>query len=142
MAEPETPSIEITQRIEAPRQIVWAYLVDPKRMSQWVLGVVEADASPGRGYRIRMREGPVAGGEFLQVEPPSRVVMSFGWEGNPGLPPGSTRLEITLTPDGQNATLLQLRHFGLPNEQARQEHTAGWTVRTASLAQAVLVPNG
>ena len=138
MAEPETPSIEITQRIEAPRQIVWAYLVDPKRMSQWVQGVVDADASPGRRYRIRMHEGPVVSGEFLMVERPSRVVMSFGWEGNAAMPPGSTRVEITLTPEGERTTLLRLRHFGLPDEPSKHEHMAGWTIRAAAISRVVL----
>jgi hypothetical protein len=32
------------------------------------------------------------------------------------VPPGSTTVEITLTPDG-DGTILRLRHLGLPNEK-------------------------
>lgn len=40
------------------------------------------------------------------------------------IPPGSTRVEVTLEPEG-DGTLVRLRHFDLP-EQAREMHGQGW----------------
>jgi hypothetical protein len=52
--------------------------------------------------------------------------------GNP-IGPGSTRVEITLTPDGTK-TLLRLTHSGLPEEDAVAMHTQGWDHYLARLA--------
>ena len=64
-------------------------------------------------------------GEYVLVEPPSRVVFTWGWEGNPDLPPGSTTVEITLVPDG-DGTIVRLRHGGLPDDDWREQHVGGW----------------
>ena len=72
----------------------------------------------------------VGSGEFLEVDAPNRVVFSFGWEGQEagagehGVPPGSSRVEVTLAPEGEG-TLVRLRHLDLP-EQAREMHGQGW----------------
>ncbi|MEO8697299.1 MAG: SRPBCC domain-containing protein [Acidimicrobiales bacterium] len=50
-----------------------------------------------------------------------------GWEHNePGdaLDPGSTRVEVTLTPR-DTGTLLVLRHYDMPATHA-EDHTKGW----------------
>jgi uncharacterized protein YndB with AHSA1/START domain len=62
-------------------------------------------------------------------------VMSWGWEGHPTVPPGSTTVEITLTPE-RDATILTLRHLGLPDEGERRLHTDGWTQYMRQLAAA------
>jgi uncharacterized protein YndB with AHSA1/START domain len=64
--------------------------------------------------------------------------MSWGWEGHPTVPPGSTTVEITLTPE-RGATLLRLRHLGLPDEGERRQHTEGWNLYTGQLAQLAAV---
>jgi uncharacterized protein YndB with AHSA1/START domain len=42
-------------------------------------------------------------------------------------------VEITLTPDGPG-TLLRLRHAGLPTDEERRSHNAGWNQYTGALA--------
>jgi len=64
-------------------------------------------------------------------------VMSWGWEGHPTVPPGSTTVEITLTPE-KDATLLRLRHLGLPDEGERRQHSEGWQRYTDQLAGVTL----
>ena len=58
------------------------------------------------------------------VDPPHRVVVSWGMAGSADLPPGSSRVEFTLTatPSG---TALSLNHTGLPETRA-QTHGIGW----------------
>jgi uncharacterized protein YndB with AHSA1/START domain len=57
--------------------------------------------------------------------PNEKVVYTFGWEqdGNP-ITPGSTRVELTLHPEGSK-TRLRLVHSGLPDD-AVADHTGGW----------------
>ncbi len=48
-------------------------------------------------------------------------------------PPGSTLVEVTLTPDG-DGTIVHLRQLGLPDDTARHQHADGWTARLGRLA--------
>ena len=111
MIEDLTGAIEISQRIEAPPDIVFAYLTDSQRFARWM-------------------------GVGAELDPPRRLVMTWGWEGHPTVPPGSTTVEITLTPD-RGATVLRLRHLGLPDEGERRVHTDGWERYTRQLAELV-----
>jgi len=134
MIEDVTGPIEITQRIEAPPEIVFAYLTDSARFTRWMGVGAELDARPGGRYRIDVDGVHIAAGEYQEVEPPHRLVMSWGWDGHPTVPPGSTTVEITLTPE-RGATLLRLRHLGLPNEGERRTHTEGWSQYTGRLRE-------
>jgi uncharacterized protein YndB with AHSA1/START domain len=129
-------AIEITQRIEAPPEIVFAYLTDSRRFVKWMGVGAELDARPGGRYRIDVDGKNIASGEYQEVDPPRRLVMSWGWEGHPTVPPGSTTVEITLTPE-RGATVLRLRHLGLPDEAERRLHTEGWRLNASQLAASV-----
>lgn len=126
--------IEITQRIEASPEIVFAYLTESERFVRWMGAKAELDPRPGGRYRIDVDGEHIAEGEYREVDPPRRLVMSWGWDGHPVVPPGSTTVEITLTPDGAG-TLLRLRHLGLPDDHEREQHTTGWTLYVGRLSQ-------
>jgi uncharacterized protein YndB with AHSA1/START domain len=59
------------------------------------------------------------------VQPPHRLVFTWGWEGQDSIPPGSTSVEIDLVADGAG-TLLRLRHTDLPSDEQRTAHLGGW----------------
>lgn len=67
----------------------------------------------------------VVEGVYLVVEPPHRIVFTWGWVGNAEVPPGSTTVEVTFTPDGDE-TIVRLAHRGLPTQSSCDEHAAGW----------------
>ena len=134
MIEDLTGAIEISQRIEAPPDIVFAYLTDSQRFARWMGVGAELDPRPGGRYRIDVDGQHIASGEYQELDPPRRLVMTWGWEGHPTVPPGSTTVEITLTPD-RGATVLRLRHLGLPDEGERRVHTDGWERYTRQLAE-------
>jgi uncharacterized protein YndB with AHSA1/START domain len=128
--------VDVTVRIAAPPNLVFRYFVDPDRMRLWMGVTVDADARPGGHYRVDVTGAAVAVGEFVEVVPDERVVWTWGWEGDDhGVPPGSTTVEVTLTPDG-DATVVRLRHLGLPDADAAERHRAGWTHYAARLAVA------
>lgn len=124
---PETTTIEQTVRIGARPETVWTFWTDPRRVAEWWGPDAEVEARPGGRYRVVMESGPVMLGEMVELDPPHRLVFTFGWEGNaPGEPlaPGSTQVEVTLTPD-DDGTVLVLRHSDMPTTHA-PDHTKGW----------------
>jgi uncharacterized protein YndB with AHSA1/START domain len=121
------------QRIAASPDTVFSYLVDPEKFVLWMGREARIDPRPGGVFRLDVDGTHVASGRYEVVDPPRRVVFSFGWEGSEDVPPGSTRVEITLEPDGP-ATLLRLRHSELPSETQRVSHRAGWRQYLGSLA--------
>ena len=103
----------------------------------------ELDPRPGGRFRVRMHGGSVAQGEYVVVEPPERVVLTWGWEpaeelddAQRGVPPGSTVVEIVLVADGED-TLIQLRQGRLPTDSARRFHAHGWSLGLGRLAESV-----
>jgi uncharacterized protein YndB with AHSA1/START domain len=137
MIEDLTGAIEITQRIEASPEIVFAFLTDSHRFVKWMGVGAELDARPGGRFRIDVDGVHIASGEYQEIDPPRRLVMSWGWEGHATVPPGSTTVEITLTPE-QGATVLRLRHLGLPDEGERRQHTDGWRLYSSQLARSAV----
>ena len=111
---------------------VFAFLTDAERYVKWQGVKAELDPRPGGVFRVWMDADTVAQGEYVEIEPPRRVVFTWGWEGNSGLPPGSTTVELTLEPDG-DGTLLSLRHTGLPDGKAAAMHEEGWRFFTDRL---------
>ena len=90
-------------------------------------------ASPIRvAFKVWMDADTVARGEYLEVDPPGRLVFTWGWEGNPDVPPGSSTVEVSLEPEG-TGTVLTLRHIGLPNGEAAAMHEDGWRLYTGRL---------
>ncbi len=123
-----TEPLILTERIAAPREVVFDFLIDPEKLSRW-MGAVTHDPRPGGSFELDMGDN-VASGEYLRVEPPSLVSFTWGWRDTEAVPPGSTVVTITLTDAPQDgdieATLVELRHDGLPMGPA-DEHRGGWT---------------
>ena len=92
----------------------------------------ELNPEPGGAFRIDVDGTHFASGVYREVDPPHRVVMTWGWEGDPEVAPGSTTVEITLTP-AEGGTLLRLRHSGLPNAAQRDAHRQGWAMYVSKL---------
>jgi uncharacterized protein YndB with AHSA1/START domain len=109
--------------IEAPPEVVFAHLVTPERMVSWMGQHAELRPVPGGEFSVDIN-GYLIRGEYLEVDPPHRVVVSWGMEGAEDLPPGSSRVEFVLTPIS-TGTNLNLRHTGLPDTRART-HGGGW----------------
>ena len=119
--------VEETVRIAARPETVWRYWTDPERMCAWWGAAAELDPRPGGACVVEMVGGPVMRGEYVELVPHERIVFTFGWEpteGVPDVPPSSTRVEVTLTADGDD-TILALRHSGLPTV-FRTMHRDGW----------------
>ena len=129
--EQTTEPLVVRRQVEiaATPETVWELLVDPvKALRWWGIGA-ELDPRPGGAIRVHVIPGSVVSGEFVEVDPPRRLVYTWGWaEGGGGpelVPPGSSTVEIELEPV-EGGTSLTLVHRGLPNEEAAGAHGAGW----------------
>jgi len=111
-------------RIAAPADVVFAYFMDPARIVRWIGEHAEIEPRVGGVFRVRMADGNVTSGELVELDPPRRLAFTWGWEGGGPVPPGSSTVEVELTPDG-DGTLVRLTHRGLPDE-ARALHQEGW----------------
>lgn len=126
----ETQPLVASVWIDAAPDRVFPFFTDPSRLTQW-LGEV-ADLRPVPGGRFAVDIGRrVVRGEYLEVEPPHRVVFTWGDLDSADLPPGSTRVEVSLDPDA-GGTTVTLRHHGLGLEQ-RADHARGWPVKLEAL---------
>jgi uncharacterized protein YndB with AHSA1/START domain len=112
--------------IDAEPETIWPFLVERDRILEWQGTDAEVDARPGGAFRVLIAGQHQSAGEFVELVPNEKVVYTFGWdmEGNP-ITPGSTRIEITLHPEGSK-TRVRLLHSGLPDAQAVTDHGTGW----------------
>jgi uncharacterized protein YndB with AHSA1/START domain len=114
---------EIT--IAARPETVFPYFIDPGKIVRWMGTTAELDPRPGGLFRIDYNGQDIVRGEYLEIDPPHRVVFTWGWEaaGDP-TPPGASTVEVTLTSvDG--GTRVNLRHSGLTPETV-VGHGEGW----------------
>lgn len=116
--------IVVERRVAAPPSAVYAYLTDAERWTRWQ--GAEATIEPRRGglFRMRMGTGQTARGQFVELIPDRRVVFTWGWVDVPGIPPGSTVVEIDLERD-RDGTLIRLTHRDVPPNEV-DRHRAGW----------------
>lgn len=124
-------AVEVSQRVEGTPEVVFPYFTEPEKYCLWQGIEAELDPRPGGVYRLTFVPGLDVEGEYLVVDPPHRLVFSWGWRGPElplgmaDVPPRSTTVEITLVPDG-DGTIVTVRHTGLPSNAAIGFHDFGW----------------
>jgi uncharacterized protein YndB with AHSA1/START domain len=125
----ESAIYERTLSIDASPDTVWEFLVDPEKLMRWKGIDAELDPQPGGIYRCEVIPGHIARGEFVELDPPRRLVYTWGWEksGNEQSPvaPGTSTIEVELTPEG-DGTRVHFLHRDLPSAAAAESHAQGW----------------
>lgn len=124
----------VEQQVAAPPEVVFTFFTSAERWLLWQGTAAEVDCRPGGVLRVNVRGDGFASGTFLEVDPPRRVIFTFGWElpGSP-VPPGSTTVEILLEPS-EGGTRLVLTQRGLPGAEQVEFHRGGWEHYTARCA--------
>jgi uncharacterized protein YndB with AHSA1/START domain len=110
----ETSVIEQEIRIEAAPETVFPFFTDPEKLVRWMGRAATLDPRAGGVFRLEFPNGFFVEGEYVEVDPYSRVVFSWGYANLPAgsdnpLPPGSSIVEVELVPDG-DATIVRLTH--------------------------------
>ena len=126
--------ISTSVRIAAPPEVVFPYFTDPKLMVTWIGERVDLDARPGGTFALDI-SGVAARGSYVEVEPPHRVVFTWGIPDDATMPPGSSTVEVVLVADGTD-TIVNLTHRDLPPDR-EPSHREGWEGYLAVLVAAL-----
>ncbi|MDA0140438.1 SRPBCC family protein [Solirubrobacter deserti] len=118
--------------IDAPPEVVFEYFTRPELIVRWMGEWAELEPEPGGRFALDITGHPVRG-RYVALEPPHRLVFTWGYAGSDDVPPGSTSVEVRLVAiDG--GTRVELEHRGLPAARER-EHHIGWQHYLARLAR-------
>jgi uncharacterized protein YndB with AHSA1/START domain len=115
--------IVATEHIQAPPEVVFPYFTDPALIVAWIGNSAQLDPRPGGVFALEFGDSQ-AHGAYITVEPPYRVVFSWGIPGDSTMPPGSSTVEVVLTADGDN-TMVVLTHRGVAAPHL-DGHRGGW----------------
>ena len=125
----ETTVVERTITIAASPETVWEFFVDPDKLTRWKGMNATLEPQPGGIYRCEVIPGHIARGEYVELDPPHRLVFTWGWEKSGdeenAVPPGSSTIEVELTPEGEG-TKLHFVHRDLPGSAEAESHAHGW----------------
>jgi uncharacterized protein YndB with AHSA1/START domain len=131
--------VRLSRTLDAPPERVWRALTEAGELEAWFwpreYGTrASADARVGGRYRLEapQRERELAvDGEFLEVAPPRRLVLTWRWGGDD--PASVVRIDVLGNERGSG---LVLEHEGLaPGDVAG--HEQGWSDSLDRLAEHV-----
>jgi uncharacterized protein YndB with AHSA1/START domain len=109
--------------IAAEPEQVFEYFTRPESIVRWMGDYAVLDPQPEGEFTLDINGVPVRG-RYLEIDPPRRLLISWGHAGSETLPPGASTVEITLTPE-DDGTTVRVVHRDLPVLEARQ-HALGW----------------
>ncbi len=142
--QPGSLVLNLECRLEAPPEKIFTMLTEAPELVKWwgpdgfTLPAAELNLVPGGRYRFRM--APPAGepfhlsGEFLEIDPPWRLVYTFKWE-EPTPDDRETVVDLALVGDG-TGTRLALAQGPFLTEERLALHRDGWTESFDKLREA------
>ncbi len=125
-----TDPLVVEQHVAAAPEALWSAWTSAEGLARWWWphlpdATYEVDGKPGGGYRI---ESTAAGigvqGEFLEVEEPHGLVITWQWL-EAGVPGPVDRVAVELIRDG-DGTLVRVTHL-MSEDQTHDGYRAGWT---------------
>jgi uncharacterized protein YndB with AHSA1/START domain len=111
--------------IQCKPKTLFSFFTDPDKMVRWIGRHILLEPKIGGKYRVDINGQDIAIGEYRELVPFEKVVLTWGWEDSTIMPPGSSKVEFLLTPK-DNGTLLELNHYDLPSEKYKSNNE-GWT---------------
>lgn len=106
--------VVIEKQVSAPPADVFEAFTSPERLALWWWPHIEdtryeVDARAGGSFRIVSRAAGIAtAGEFLELDPSERIVMTWNWE-NDGVSEVPEVVRVKLEPSG-TGTLVSVTH--------------------------------
>jgi uncharacterized protein YndB with AHSA1/START domain len=102
---------------------VYEYFTRPEAMVSWMGQYAELDPRPDGVFAVDIEGAPVRG-RYKELDPPGRVVFTWGFAGSDDLPPGASTVEVLLTKE-PGGTRVEITHSGLPDRE-RAKHARSW----------------
>jgi len=109
--------------IDAEPEFVYSYFTQPEALARWMADRAILDPRPGGRFTLVFGDRTVDG-QYVELDPPTRLVITWGRVGSATFPPASSTLEVTLTPE-DGGTRVSIVHSGLPASEAPR-HILGW----------------
>lgn len=135
--------LELTCTLDASRERIFQALTDPAELAKWwgpsgfTTPEIEIDPKIGGSYRLGMQppDGELfhLAGEFLEIDPPTRLAYSFRWE-EPDPDDRETVVRVTLDAVADR-TRLSLWHGVFATEARLALHKSGWTDSLKELSE-------
>ena len=122
--------------VDAEPAEVYEYFTIAEAMVLWMGQFSSLDPVPGGEFAVDVN-GVAVRGRYLELEPPNRLVFTWGFIGSEVLPPETSTVEVLLSPQG-NGTRVEIFHSYLPQAEA-SKHAPGWRHFLQQLAKAVPV---
>jgi uncharacterized protein YndB with AHSA1/START domain len=133
--EPLTHRLDRSVVIQASPETVFRFFTDSARWAKWWGAGSSIEARAGGKVLICNPGGIQTLGEVLEVVPPERIVFTYGFASGEPIPPGSSRVTISLEPCEAGTRLHLLHEF--PEAAVRDEHVQGWRYQLALFANIV-----
>ena len=127
--------IERTVLIHATPETVFRFFTDSTRFAKWWGAGSTIDPKPGGRVFINHPGNIESGGEVVEIDPPRRLVFTYGFVSGKPIPVGSSRVVIELGAE-RAGTRLRLRHE-LADKATRDEHIQGWRFQLSLFANIV-----
>jgi uncharacterized protein YndB with AHSA1/START domain len=118
-------------RIDAEPDFVYEYFTKPEALVRWMGDHAILDPRPGGRFTLVFGDRTVEG-QYAELDPPTRLVITWGRVGSTTFPPAASTLEIMLTPEA-GGTRVSIVHTGLPASETPR-HALGWRHYLARLA--------
>jgi uncharacterized protein YndB with AHSA1/START domain len=118
-----TEPIKASIHIEAPPEHVYEHFVKPEAMVRWMGDYAVLEPKRNGRFEVNVHGAPVRG-RYIDLEPPHRLVISWGYAGSDELPPSASTVEVRLIAD-DGGTRVELEHRDLPAGQV-SGHVRGW----------------
>jgi uncharacterized protein YndB with AHSA1/START domain len=128
-------SLERTITIEASPETVFRFFTDSARWAAWWGAGSSIEPRPGGAVKIRYPGGIEVLGEVLEIAEGERIAFTYGYASGQPIPPGASRVTITLRPVAKG-TELTLAH-GFADEAVCAMHMQGWRFQLSLFGNAV-----
>lgn len=142
-----TGALQLVRTVAASPERAFEVWTSPDQVERWTCpdpGAsvdVEIDLRVGGHYSIRMHVegGPfTACGTYREVDPPRRVVYTWGWKEEAHAMKAETVVTVEFVPV-EGGTEIRLTHEGFPTPDDRDGHEEGWKICVGRFAEMVAV---
>lgn len=139
----EKPTLKMQRVFRASRERVFAAWTNPEELKHWfgpedcTFHSAAVDLRTGGEYHIAAsNEGRhyTLRGQYREVNPPSKLVYTWRWEGDPDFDHHESLVTVEFIDLG-GSTELRLTQESLPTEESLGKHEYGWTRSIERLAQ-------
>lgn len=142
--------LTIVRHFDAPRDLVFEFWTNPAHTINWMgprgcpAVLFEQDVRVGGKWRGCLRASPGTeepgedlwqGGEYLEIDPPEKLVFTFAWDAGP-----ERVVTVILTETGDGRTRMVFHQTGFNTESTRDGHGEGWNSAFDRLVDLIVEP--